>query len=167
MGRRERERSRFKSSFQSIMYYNITRMGDAAQLEIELLRTRERVRALEEVVQSQSEALKESSKLLARCRPHPRPIIPHDRKILTAAEQGWKCADPYGDCPMWRLSDGVFSACGGLFEVDHIEPFHTGFRTIGNLQAICPVCHNAKCRRERLAAMEAGDANAEHDTPTT
>ena len=30
-----------------------------------------------------SEALKESTKLLVRTRPHPRPTIPHDRKAFT------------------------------------------------------------------------------------
>ena len=63
-------------------------MAGPAQLEIELLRTRERVRALESVVAHQSEALKESAKLLAKTRP-PRPTIPHDRKMTVAAEQGY------------------------------------------------------------------------------
>ena len=120
---------------------------DAAQLEIELLRTREKVRALESTVQQMSESLKESTKLLLRCRPHNRPTIPHDRKLLIASEQEWKCADPMGDCPMYKFSDGTFSACGGLFEVDHREPFHASYRTSGNvwLGALCgvPQCKDA------------------------
>ena len=134
---------------------------DAAQLEIELLRTREKVRALESTVQQMSESLKESTKLLLRCRPHNRPTIPHDRKLLIASEQEWKCADPMGDCPMYKFSDGTFSACGGLFEVDHREPFHASYRTSGNVWALCAACHNAKTRRDRLAALEAGEADAE------
>ena len=39
-----------------------------AELEIELLRTKERVRVLEEVVKQQSEALKEGSRLLVTTR---------------------------------------------------------------------------------------------------
>ena len=87
-------------------------MTDAKQLEIELLRTRERVRDLEYIVQQQSEALKESSKLLARTRP-PRPTIPHDRKLSVAADQGWKCA-----CT--RLATAL---CGG-FQTAHYQNLH-------------------------------------------
>ena len=37
--------------------------------ELEIVRTKERVRVLEEVVKQQSEALKEGSRLLVKCRP--------------------------------------------------------------------------------------------------
>ena len=133
-------------------------MTDATQLEIELLRARERVRDLEYIVQQQSEALKESSKLLARTRP-PRPTIPHDRKLSVAADQGWKCLDPFGDCPMWRLADGTFSVAGGMFECDHVQPYCTSFSSTRlNLAALCIFCHQQKCRKERLAALETGEA---------
>ena len=59
-------------------------MSNAAQLEIELLGTKDRVRTLEAVVKQQSEALRESTKLLLKSRP-PRPSIPHDRKRHTFA----------------------------------------------------------------------------------
>ena len=131
-----------------------------AELEIELLRTKERVRVLEEVVKQQSEALKEGSRLLVKCRPS-RPPIPHDKKLLVAAEQGWKCADPFGDCIMWKLSDGTFSHAGGLFECDHVEPWNASYRSTGNLQALCSACHHAKCRIERVHALE--ESEKEHD----
>ena len=136
-------------------------MGDATQLEIELLRTRERVRALEEVLQLQSEALKESSRLLCKSRP-PRPSIPHDKKLLIAAEQHWKCADPFGECIMYKLSDGTFSAAGGLFECDHVDPYHQSFcSTRLNLRCVCITCHNMLCRRQRLSALEAAAGEGE------
>ena len=133
-------------------------MDSSRQLQIELLRARERLSTLEQVIRQQSDALKESTRLLLKSRP-PRPSIPHDKKLICAAEQGWKCADPFGDCIMWKLSDGSFSAAGGLFECDHVEPWNATFRTTGNIQALCCACHHAKTRRERLAAFVEADCD--------
>lgn len=118
-----------------------------------MFRLEDRVRIMEEVVRQQSDALRESSKLLQKLRPQ-RPAIPHDRKLAQASEQGWKRIDPYSECPQWKLSDGTFSVAGGLFEADHVESWSTSFRTIGNIQVLCSVCHNIKSRRERLHALE-------------
>ena len=125
------------------------------QLELELLRAHARVRDLEEVVTQQSEALKECSKLLQRCRPHTRPAIPHERKVIQAALQNFKCADPYGSCPLWKISDGTFCVSGGLWETDHNLPWSSCYYSAGNLQSLCSLCHSVKSRRDRLAAMEA------------
>ena len=133
------------------------------EFELENCRLEMRVRALEEVVKMQSEALRESSKLLQRTRP-PRPPIPHDRKLQIAAEQRWKCADPTGDCILYRLSDGTFDATS-LFEIDHIEPWHTSFRTVGQCQALCITCHNAKTRRERLLELDQAVEEAAKSQP--
>ena len=136
-------------------------MADAAQVEIELLRTKERVRALEEVLEQQSEALKESSRLLCKSRP-PRPSIPHDKKLMIASQQRWKCADPFGECIMYKLGDGTFSTAGGLFECDHIDPYHLSYcSTRLNLRCVCITCHNLLCRRQRLSALEAAAAESE------
>lgn len=129
-----------------------------AELEIETLRLKQHVKDLEEVVKQQSEALKESTKLLQRCRPIPRVAIPHDKKLLIASEQQWKCADPFGDCPQWRLSDGTFNAAGGLFEADHIDPWSLSFRTVGNIHCLCAACHCQKTRKERLVLLEQEEA---------
>ena len=134
-----------------------------ADLEIESLRLQRKVKDLEDVIQQQSEALRESTRLLQRCRPIPRVPIPHDKKLLQASEQGWKCADPHGDCPQWRLSDGTFNAAGGLFEADHIEPWSNTFRTVNNIQCICSTCHSAKSRRERLLLLEQDEATKEKE----
>ena len=57
---------------------------------------------------------------------------------------------------MWRLSDGTFSVAGGMFECDHVQPFCTSFSSTRlNLACLCIFCHQQKCRKERLAALEA------------
>ena len=61
---------------------------------------RDRVRQLEGVVTGLNEALRESTKLLVRLRPS-RPPIPHERKLLVAASQGWKCKNPFNTCPLY------------------------------------------------------------------
>jgi 5-methylcytosine-specific restriction endonuclease McrA len=116
-----------------------------------------RVAELDRAVRELHEALRESTRLLNRCRPS-RPTIPHDRKLLTAARQQWKCANPYGSCLLHRLGDGTFDE-HGLFEVDHVEPYASSFRNDRfNLQALCPACHSSKSRRERLQQLEEDEA---------
>ena len=130
------------------------------ELEIQLLRLQQRVRDLEDVVKQQSEGLKESSKLLLKCKPLARPPIGHDKKMLQASDQGWRCANVAGDCPQHLLFGGYFNEAGGLFEVDHLESWSTSMRTSGNIQALCASCHNAKTRRERQNLLEQQQAEA-------
>ena len=61
-----------------------------AGLELENLKLQRRVAELEEALKEMNEALKESTKLLTRTKPT-RPPIPHERKLLVAAAQKWKC----------------------------------------------------------------------------
>ena len=127
-------------------------MDEAAQLH-------DRVRQLEGVVTGLNDALRESTKLLVRLRPSRGPI-PHERKLLIAASQGWKCKNPFGSCPLYKLGDGFFDE--SLFECDHTLPYSQSFRNDrGNLACLCPYCHNVKSRRERLALLEAGDEEEE------
>ena len=121
---------------------------DKCRLEI-------RVRELENVIKEQCDALRESTKLLQRTRP-PRPAIPHERKLKVAADQRWRCADPFGECVLYKCSDGTFDAAS-LFEIDHSEPWHTAFRSVGTLQALCVTCHNRKTREDRLRELEAAE----------
>ena len=127
---------------------------DGTRLELEKCRLETRVRELEEVIKDQSDALRESTKLLQRTRPT-RPAIPHERKLKVAADQRWRCADPYGECMLFKCSDGTFDAAS-LFEIDHVEPWHTSFRSVGvgALQALCVTCHNRKTREDRLGELE-------------
>jgi hypothetical protein len=121
-------------------------------LELENAQLKQRVRELEESVKEMNEALKESTKLLLKTRPHTRPPIHHDRKLLQAAIQKFRCANPYGSCLLHRFGTGLFDE--SLFECDHVEAYSKTFRSVGNLQAICPYCHNIKSRMERLQALE-------------
>ena len=76
-----------------------------------------RVVELERAVRELSEALRESTRLLNKCRPA-RPPIPHERKLLVAARQKWRCANPTGACLLYKLGDGCFDEFG-LFEVSY------------------------------------------------
>ena len=127
---------------------------ETTQLELDKCRLEMQVKALEEVIQDQSDALRESTKLLQRTRPS-RPSIPTERRLKIAADQRWRCADPYGECVLFKLSDGTFDSAS-LFEIDHVQSWHTSFRSVGAgaLQALCVTCHNRKTRLERLAELE-------------
>ena len=116
----------------------------------------QRIAELERAVRELSEALRESTRVLNRCRPQ-RPPIPNERKLLVAARQKWKCANPSGNCMLFTLGDGSFDE-HGLFEVDHRDRWSTSYRNDRfNLQALCVVCHSAKSRAERLAELEEED----------
>ena len=116
-----------------------------------------RVTQLERAVTELNEALRESTRLLNKCRPA-RPPIPHERKLLVAARQRWRCANPSGACLLYKLGDGAFDE-HGLFEVDHVEPYAVSYRNDRfNLQALCPYCHSAKSRAERLLQLEEEEA---------
>ena len=63
----------------------------ALTLEIENLRLKEEVRELRSVLRQDMSALKESTRLLRRCKP-PRPHISSEKKLLIAGEQLFQCA---------------------------------------------------------------------------
>ena len=123
--------------------------------ELEILRLKERIRCLEESIQLQNDELKEATKLLIKTRPHPRPPIPHDKKLLIAAQWHFKCSAPFGtsDCPLWRISDGTFDA--GLFEIHHVIPLAQCYKTVNNLRPVCSLCHSRLTREERVKTLEA------------
>ena len=134
---------------------------DMDALELENLRLKQRERELVAAGAEMAEALRESTKLLLKLRP-PRPAIPHDRKLLQAASQQWRCANPYGSCLLHRVGTGLFDE--SLFECDHVEPYHRSFRSVGNLACLCAYCHNIKSRLERLQALEEGAPDTGADT---
>ena len=121
------------------------------KLRLENLRLEQANKDLKETVKEMNDALRESTKLLLKTRPA-RPAIPHERKLLVAAQQGWKCANPFGTCLLHRLGEGYFGE--SLFECDHIEQYSKSFRSVNNLACLCAYCHNIKSRMERLAALE-------------
>eukprot|EP00966_Prymnesium_polylepis_P290415 6708400-Prymnesium_polylepis.1 len=121
-------------------------------LELENARLREEVRKLREVQLMQSEALKESTKLLLKMKPVPRPPLSADRKAIIAGEQLFRCAGDRSQCPQWLLYGGSFDAA--CFEIDHVLGWASSCRGVGALQALCPTCHARKTRLERAMAME-------------
>jgi hypothetical protein len=121
------------------------------ELSLENMRLQQENRELHEALRKMNNALRESTKLLLKTRPA-RPNIPHERKLLQAASQKWRCANPYGTCLLHRLGTGLFDE--SLFECDHVEPYSKSFRSVGNLSCLCAYCHNIKSRRERLSALE-------------
>ena len=130
------------------------------KLKLENLRLKQQVKEMEEAMKEMNDALKESTKLLVKSRPA-RPPIPHERKMLVAAAQKWKCANPFGTCLLHRLGTGLFDE--SLFECDHIEPYSKSYRSVGNIACLCPYCHNIKSRLERLQALEDEGESAEKD----
>ena len=122
-------------------------------MDLGRLQFERKIADLERSVARLSEAVQESSKLLAKSRP-PRPPIPHERRLMIAADQKWKCADPFGECILYTVGDGTFTTNIGLFEVDHMEPWCESHRTVDNVCALCPLCHNLKSRKERLRWLE-------------
>ena len=121
------------------------------KLKLENMKLQRANKEMQDALKEMNDALRESTKLLLKTRPA-RPAIPHERKLLVAAQQGWKCANPFGTCLLHRLGEGFFDQ--SLFECDHVEQYSKSFRSIGNLCCLCAYCHNIKSRMERLQALE-------------
>ena len=125
--------------------------GAMAGLELENLKLQRRVAELEEALKEMNEALKESTKLLTRTKPT-RPPIPHERKLLVAAAQKWKCANPFGTCLLYKLGDGVFNEA--LFEADHIYPYSPFDRwQILPACALCAIIQKAATNGYKLSSL--------------
>ena len=112
----------------------------------------EEVRTLKEVNAMQTDALRELTRLLLKSKPHQRPTISAERKLFIAGKAHFKCCNPYGSCPLYKLHDGSFDEHG--FEIDHEIPFAKSFRSAGNCRALCPYCHALVSRFQRLQEIE-------------
>lgn len=108
---------------------------------------------LRQTIAELNESLKESTRLLLKQRPS-RPHISADQRMLIAGRARFKCANPYGDCHLYRLPpyDGSFNESG--YELDHIDPWASSCRTVGQLQPLCPQCHAKKTRVWRASQAE-------------
>ena len=132
------------------------RSPEQIEAELRILRLEKRIDDLETIVRSFSDALKESSQMLSRITPKvARRGVPHEKKMAIAATQGWKCADPFGDCVLFRISDGTFAPETLPFHADHIVPFCKSHDSrLENIQVICALCHNRRSRDQRLENLE-------------
>ena len=110
---------------------------------------------LRQTITDLNESLKESTRLLLKQRPT-RPHVSADQRMLIAGRARFKCANPYGDCHLYRLPpyDGSFSEAG--YELDHVTPFSECYLTVGQLQPLCPQCHAKKTRLWRASQNDEG-----------
>ena len=129
--------------------------------ELHTLKLERRIADLETIVKSFTEALKESSQLLQRVAPRvPRVAIPHERKLQLAADQGWRCADPLGECVLYQIGDGTFTSECLPFHADHVNMWSKTHNNL-DIQIVCAMCHNALSRNQRQKALEERSTESE------
>ena len=103
------------------------------------------------VLDHMTAVIKENTALLMKQRLPARPNLNWTAKALIAQEQNWCCANPSGDCPLYKLGDGRFGK--DLYEIDHVEMWARSGRHSGNLRALCSFCH-AVVTRQQMASSE-------------
>ena len=71
--------------------------------------------------------------------------------MLIAGKHRFKCANPYGDCHLYRLPpyDGSFDQSG--YELDQIVEWSECYQTVEQLQ---PLCHAKKTRIWRASIQD-------------
>ena len=131
---------------------------EVVELKNELLEAQRKITELESVVDQQCSIIKENTALLVKQRLPPRPFLNPTAKALIAQQQNWTCANPGGDCPLFRLGDGRFGR--DLYEVDHIQPFSKSGKHSGNLRSLCSYCHAVETRQMIAAYC---DDDQQHD----
>ena len=80
-------------------------------------------------------------------------------KALIAQSQGWNCANPGNDCPLYILGDGRFGK--DLYEVDHVEQYAKSGKHTNNLRALCSYCHAVVTRKQIAARRNESDSEEE------
>jgi hypothetical protein len=131
---------------------------EASEANLKVEQLTQRVRVLEGVIEEQAAILKENTGLLRKQRLPPRPFLNSTSKLLIACKQSFKCKNPDGTCPRYKLGDGTFGE--DLFEIDHIQAYSRSGLHRGNLHAICSACH-AKRTRKQIAEREARESDSE------
>ena len=123
------------------------------QAELDAIHLQREVDHLKEANRQLTDALRETTRLLVKLRPCGRQQVSGERKLYVAGLQRYRCANPFGSCPLWRCGDGTFGPEG--WDVDHREPYSTCMRNdVASLQALCGICHNLKSRLERMKLIE-------------
>ena len=123
---------------------------EVSELKRELLELQRKNEALQGVIEQQSNVIKENTALLLRQRLPTRPYLNSTAKALIAESQRWCCANPNGDCPLFKLGDGRFGK--DLWECDHIAMWSRSGQHTGNLRSLCSYCH-ACVTRQQLAVQ--------------
>ena len=119
---------------------------EIAELKNQLLEAETKMHTLHEVIDRQSTIIKENTLLLRKQRLPPRPYMNSTTKLLISQSQHWKCANPNGDCVLYKLGDGTFGR--DLFEIDHIKPYSQSGMHSGNLRSLCSYCHAVVTRQQ-------------------
>ena len=126
------------------------RVSDSLKLKLRVAELTQENALLQQALTELNESLRESTRLLLKQKPN-RPAISADQRMLIAGRHRFKCANPHGDCHLYRLPpyDGSFNESG--YELDHVTPFSECYLTVGRLQPLCPQCHAKKTRLWRAA----------------
>lgn len=138
----------------------MVRAAECLKLKLRLAELQQENNTLRETITHLNDSLKESTRLILKMSTKPtRPAISADQRMLIAGKHRFKCANPYGDCHLYKLPpfDGSFNESG--YELDHIIEFSQCYRTVGQLQPLCPQCHAKKTRIWRASLTEEDSAN--------
>ena len=131
------------------------RVSESLKLKLRVAELTQENALLQQALTELNESLRESTRLLLKQTPRPnRPAISADQRMLIAGRHRFKCANPHGDCHLYRLPpyDGSFNESG--YELDHVVPFSESCLTVHQLQPLCPQCHAKKTRIWRAAQSE-------------
>ena len=142
-----------------INFLIVTKMGrvsESLKLKLRVAELTQENALLQQALTELNESLRESTRLLLKQTPRPnRPAISADQRMLIAGRHRFKCANPHGDCHLYRLPpyDGSFNESG--YELDHVVPFsECCLSSVHQLQPLCPQCHAKKTRIWRAAQSE-------------
>ena len=122
------------------------RVSESLKLKLRVAELTQENALLQQALTELNESLRESTRLLLKQKPN-RPAISADQRMLIAGRHRFKCANPHGDCHLYRLPpyDGSFNESG--YELDHVVPYSESRLTVHHmLQPLCPQCHAKKTR---------------------
>ena len=125
------------------------------QAELDTIHLQREVDHLKEANRQLTDALRETTRLLVKLRPCGRQQVSGERKLYVAGLQRYRCANPFGSCPLWRCGDGTFGPEG--WSIDHERQWSKGYDDReSNLRALCATCH-FRVTKEAILRDESGD----------
>ena len=95
------------------------RVSESLKLKLRVAELTQENALLQQALTELNKSLRESTRLLLKQKPN-RPAISADQRMLIAGRHRFKCANPHGDCHLYRLPpyDGSFNESG--YELDHV-----------------------------------------------